>query len=161
MSDVEYAYPGLSSKIVSGAREIDRLGVHLEALRSRRVMVICGPNILRSSDVVYRVEWAAGERLVGRFADVAPHSPIDVLRAALVVARRVLPDTVISVGGGSTVTIAQGLALLLSTGRDLNDFAMRFEPPNQVRPPLAQLPEVTTCRIRSSSTPAPSTSASG
>lgn len=144
MSDVEYVYPGLRCTIVSGASEIDRLGTHLEALGAQRVMIVCGPNILRSSDVVDRVERAAGERLVGRFSDVEPHSPIDILRAALVVARRVQPDTVISVGGGSTTTIAQGLALLLNTDRDLKDFAMRFEPPDRVLAPLAQLPEVTT-----------------
>jgi alcohol dehydrogenase class IV len=144
MSDIEYVYPGLACTIASGASEIDRLGVHLDALGVQRAMVVCGPNILGSSDVVHRVERAVGERLVGRFSDVAPHSPVDVLRTALAAARRVMPDALISVGGGSTVTIAQGLALLLSTDRDLKDFATRFEPPDRVLAPLMELPEVTT-----------------
>ncbi len=144
MSDVEYAYHGVAGTIVSGPEEIDRLGVHMGSLGVRRAMVVCGPNILRSSDVIGRVERAAGARVVGRFSGVEPHSPVDVLRAALEVARQVKPDTVISVGGGSTVAIAKGLALLLSTEHELQDFETRFEPPDRVLAPRQPLPKVTT-----------------
>lgn len=144
MSDVEFNYPALPASIVSGINEIDRLGKHMDLRGARRVMVLCGPNILQNSNVVDRVERALGERCVGRFSDVSPHSPVDVLRAALTVARRLQPDTLVSVGGGSTVTTAQGLALLLSTDRDLIDFAARFVPPDRVLPPMAELPTVTT-----------------
>jgi alcohol dehydrogenase class IV len=140
MTEVEYVYQGLPSEIVCGQAVIDQLGQHLKVWGSERAMVVCGPNTLRSSNLVERVEHAVGSRLVARFSGVAQHAPVAVLRQALVVAQGVRPDTIISVGGGSALALSNGLALLLSTDRDLKDFAPRFDRSGQELPPLAALP---------------------
>ncbi len=138
-----YSYTGLPQQVRSGPREIDALDASLAALGSQRVMILCGQNVLHKSDVVSRVEKAIGEMAVGRFEGVATHSPVEVVRAARDAAQGMRPDTILSIGGGSAVTIAKGVALLMSTDRDLYDYRIRFEPPATVIPPEHPLPEVT------------------
>ena len=57
------------SDAISGlCRTLDRLG-------AQTAMIICGPTILQSADVVPRVQQALAERCVGLFAGVLPHAP--------------------------------------------------------------------------------------
>ncbi len=144
MSDNEetYSYAGVAQQVRSGPREIDSLDSSLAALGSRRVMILCGQNVLHKSDVVSRVEKAIGEMAVGRFEGAATHSPVEVVHAARDVARELRPDTILSIGGGSPITIAKGVALLLSTDRDLEDYRVRFVPPATVIQPTLALPDV-------------------
>src|SRR5262249_60510527 len=92
-------------------------------------MVVCGPSILRSSDVIRRVQEALRERYVGLFAGVAPHAPVPTLEEAVAVARDLAPEALVSVGGGSTHDTAQGMATLLAEGGDIHDYERQFEPP--------------------------------
>jgi alcohol dehydrogenase class IV len=138
----DYRYSGLAQEIRSGHVAIPSLAPILDGAGARRAMVICGPNILAKSDVVQRVEAVLGDRFVGRFTGVAPHSPLDVLHTATDAARRLAPDVLVSVGGGSTVTIAKGVSLLLATDRDIRDFQLRFEPPDRVIESTIPFPDV-------------------
>jgi alcohol dehydrogenase class IV len=142
MARVEYNYRSFPSEIVCGPDEIGSLETRLAGLGIQRAMVVCGPNTLRSSDLIARVERAGDTRVAGRFDGAAQHAPVAVLREALATARELNPDALVSVGGGSALALANGLALLLSTDRDLEDFAARFEPPNRPLPPLLPLPEL-------------------
>jgi alcohol dehydrogenase class IV len=142
MTQVEYTYRSFPGEIVCGPDGIGSLGTRLAELGIQRAMVVCGPNTLRSSDLVARVERAGGNRIVGRFAGAAQHAPVAVVREALAVARGLDPEALVCVGGGSALALANGLALLLSTDRDLDDFATRFEPPDRRLAPLLPLPEL-------------------
>ena len=126
-----------SQRIRTGEEEIDHLGDHVDALGSEKVLVVCGPNVLARSDVVPRVEAALGARLIGRFADARPHTPIGALMEAHALCQKLEPDTVLSVGGGSTMAIAKGLALLDATTQELSSYAMRFDPPDSVVMPVS------------------------
>lgn len=136
-NDILFDLTSISQRIRTGQEEIERLGAHLDALDARKVLVVCGPNVLNKSDVVARVEAALGGRLAGRFAEAKPHTPIAALMAAHEVCQRLGPDTVLSIGGGSTMAIAKGVALLDATSDELSSYAMRFEPPDHVVMPAS------------------------
>lgn len=106
-------------------------------------MICCGPHVLAESNVVLRAEAALGSRLVGRFSGVLPHSSLESLAAATEATRVMRPDVIVSVGGGSTVTIAKGAALLMNTDRDVRDFRIKFLPPDEIVKPSFRYPEVT------------------
>jgi len=95
-------------------------------------MVICGPSILEKSDVVRRVQESLGDRCVGLFPGVAPHSPVATLDEAMRLAEEVKPDALVSVGGGSTHDTTKGIATLLGEGGKIHDHQVIFEPPDRV-----------------------------
>ena len=86
-SILNFTYRGLAQEIICGPDAISGIGESLDRLGASRAMVLCGPSILEGSDVVQRVQAALGERCVGLFSGVAPHSPVEVLRQAVDAAR--------------------------------------------------------------------------
>ena len=100
-----------------------------------RAMVTCGPSILEKSDVINRVQNALRDQLVGLFSSVEPHSPVDTLDEAMLLASDVKPDVLVSVGGGSTHDTTKGIATLLGEGGRIHDHQVIFEPPNKVTYP--------------------------
>ncbi len=145
---MQFSYNSVEQEIVCGPDSISGMNASLDRLGVSRPMVVCGPNILRESNVVQRVREALGERCVGLFSGVEPHSPMEVVYEAGAVARELRPDALVSVGGGSTHDTCKGMAVLLAGGHDLHDFEIRFEPPDKVfipdlpsgRPPIISVP---------------------
>lgn len=95
-------------------------------------MVVCGPSILEKSDVVRRVQDALGDRAVGLYSGVAPHSPVHTLDEAMRLADDLKPDALVSVGGGSTHDTTKGIATLLAEGGKIHDHQVIFEPPDKI-----------------------------
>jgi alcohol dehydrogenase class IV len=145
---LQFSYNSVEQEIVCGPDSISGMNASLDRLGVSRPMVVCGPNILRESDVVQRVQEALGKRCVGLFSGVEPHSPMEVVYEAGAMAKELRPDALVSVGGGSTHDTCKGIAILLAGGRDLHDFEIRFEPPDKVfipdlpsgRPPIISVP---------------------
>ena len=93
---------------------------------------MCGPTILSKSNVVQRVEGALGGKYVGIFSGVTPHSPINTVEEGVQVCKELNPDVIIAVGGGSTSDTAKGISMVWSGGGDIHDYAIQFEPPNNI-----------------------------
>ena len=129
---LQFGYSSLNQDWVCAPDAISGMGASLNRLGVSRAMVVCGPTILESADVVQRVQEALGERCVGLYPGVAPHSPVAVLDDAVAVARELGPDALVSVGGGSTSDTCKGIAVLLAEGGDIHDYEVLFEPPDRV-----------------------------
>ena len=129
---LQFSYSSVPHDIVCAPDTISGLGHAVDQLGARTAMVVCGPSILRSADVIPRVQHALGKRYAGLFAGVAPHAPVHTLEEAMAVARELQPEALISVGGGSTHDTAKGIATLLAEGGDIHDYEVRFEPPDRV-----------------------------
>lgn len=129
---LKFRYSSLAQDIICAPDAISSIGDSLDKLGAERAMLVCGPTILSKSDVVQRVQDALGERSVGLFSQVAPHSPVEVLQDAVALARELEPDVLVSVGGGSTHDTSKGIAMLLAEGGDIHNYEVRFEPPNRV-----------------------------
>jgi alcohol dehydrogenase len=128
---LQFSYSSVAQEIVCDTDAISGLGHRLDRLGAKTAMVVCGPSILRSSNVIRRVQDALGERYVGLFAGVAPHAPVPTLAEAVAIARDLQPQALLSVGGGSTHDTAKGIATLLAEGGDIHDYEGHFEPPDK------------------------------
>ncbi|MBM3226742.1 MAG: iron-containing alcohol dehydrogenase [Candidatus Tectomicrobia bacterium] len=136
---LQYRYSSVAQEIVCDTDAIAGLCGTLDRLGAGRAMIVCGPSILRSANVIQRVQEALGTRAVGLFAGVAPHAPVQTLQEAVEVAREARPEALISVGGGSTHDTSKGIATLLAEGGTIHDYEIHFEPPDKVSiPPLTQ-----------------------
>ena len=116
-----YSYNSAAQEMVCAEDAISGLSGIVDRLGGTRVMAVCGPSILEKSDVVTRVQAALGDRWVGLFSGVAPHSPVDTLDEAIRLAHDLKPDALVSVGGGSTHDTTKGIATLLGEGGTIHD----------------------------------------
>ena len=127
-----YSYSSVAQEVVCGPDAISGLPGVLDRAGVSRAMVVCGPSILEKSDVVQRVQAALGDRYLGLFSGVAPHSPVHTLDEAMRLAERLKPDALVSVGGGSTHDTTKGIATLLGEGGSIHDYQVIFEPPDKI-----------------------------
>ena len=142
MSALKFRYSTVDQDIIFGPDAICTVGDALDRATPRKPLIVCGPTILKHADVVQRVERALGDRLVGTFSGVAPHSPVKVLQEAIAQARQLRPDSLISIGGGSTHDTCKGIATLLAEGGDIRDHEVRFEPPDTITIPDLSNPKI-------------------
>jgi alcohol dehydrogenase class IV len=127
-----YIYNSIAQEVVCAEDAISGLPGILERLGGTRAMVVCGPSILEKSDVVRRVQDALGDRAVGLYSGVAPHSPVHTLDEAMRLAEDLKPDALVSVGGGSTHDTTKGIATLMAEGGKIHDHQVIFEPPDKI-----------------------------
>jgi alcohol dehydrogenase class IV len=127
-----YNYNSVAQEVVCAPDAISGLPGVLDRAGVKRAMVVCGPSILEKSNVVDRVKAALGERWVGLFSGVAPHSPVHTLDEAMRLAADFRPDCLVSVGGGSTHDTTKGIATLMGEGGKVHDYQVIFEPPDTV-----------------------------
>lgn len=137
-----YSYSSVAQEVVCAPDAISGLPGVFDRAGVSRAMVVCGPSILEKSDVVQRVQAALGDRCLGLFSGVAPHSPVHTLGEAMRLAERLKPDALVSVGGGSTHDTTKGIATLLGEGGSINDYQVIFEPPDKI-----VLPDLSSDRV--------------
>ena len=111
----------MGQEVICASDAISGLPGVLDSIGATRAMVTCGPSILEKSDVIQRVQAALGDRFVGMFSGVSPHSPVNTLDEAILLAADVKPDILVSVGGGSTHDTTKGIATLLGEGGRIHD----------------------------------------
>ena len=79
--------------------------------RRQRALVVCGRTVA-GGDMLVSVRRALGAGLAGVFTGVEAHTPLTAVEAGLEAVRECQADTIISVGGGSTIDAAKGIAIL-------------------------------------------------
>ncbi len=102
------------SKILCGAKALAGLGSELRILGARRAVIITDAGV-RAAGLVDRALLAAGERCVGVFDGVVPDPTYECAQAALDYCRSVQADSLVSLGGGSSIDCAK-LTLVALTG---------------------------------------------
>ena len=139
---LSYRYNPLHQDIICSENAIDELAKAVDDLGCSRALITCGPTILRSCDVVPRVQEALGSRYVGTYSGIAPHSPVETVESGVQMAKETQPDVFISVGGGSTHDTTKAMATLLAEGGDIHDYEIIFEPPNRITVPPTTSPKL-------------------
>ena len=118
---VSYVSNSVKHEIVCDVDFISGLHAVLERAGATRAMVLGGPSILNQRDVVPRVREASGDRFAGLYSELAPHSPVATLDAAVGLAKETGASALVSVGGESTHETAKGVATLLAEGGRIHD----------------------------------------
>ena len=140
VSAFEYSNPRVE-RIVFGRGVVNQLADEVRQLGAERVFVVTSPSIARSY-LLEAVRSALGDLCVGVYDTVKPHSPTDSIAVAAKQAADASADAFVSVGGGSSIDTAKGMAALLAEGRPLKDLATHFIPPDKKEVPDMPAPKM-------------------
>jgi alcohol dehydrogenase len=94
----------------------------VRALGCSRALVVTDSVLAKSTDVPSRVEKALGDACAGIYSDVVPDSGVHLVDAGAAFARERGADCIVSVGGGSAIDTAKGIAIVLKEGGSLRDY---------------------------------------
>jgi alcohol dehydrogenase class IV len=109
------------TKIVYGEGASADAGLEMSALGGKRPLLVTDAG-LRAAGLADGVLKALGQACAGVFDEVPQDSGVHVVEKAAELARSAGADAVVSLGGGSVLDTAKGLALLLSEGGRLQDY---------------------------------------
>lgn len=94
----------------------------VRALGCARALVVTDSVLATRTDVPARIEKTLGESCAGVFSDVVPDSGVHIVDAGAAFARERGADCIVSVGGGSAIDTAKGIAIVLKEGGSLRDY---------------------------------------
>jgi len=109
------------TRIVYGEGTAAEAGIEMSALGGRRPLLVTDAGV-RAAGLVDGVRKALGKSCAGVFDEVPQDTGVHVVEKAAEAARAAGADGVISLGGGSVLDTAKGLALLLTEGGRLADY---------------------------------------
>lgn len=104
-----FTFPGLFNRVIFGNGCIAQVGAELDRLSEGRRALI-----LSTAGQKARAEALAqqiGPRAAGVFAGAVMHTPIEVTQEAVAAFRQSGADTIVSLGGGSTIGLGKAIAL--------------------------------------------------
>lgn len=90
-------------RVISGIGALARLPAVLDSVNARRAMVVTGSTLAGKTDLVSRVEAAAGPAHAGTFSGCGQHVPASTVANAVEHAARLKADALIVFGGGSPI----------------------------------------------------------
>lgn len=110
------------TRIVYGARSAGDVAMELRGLGCEKALVVTDRFLYDNTDLVKGIEKTLGDSCAGVFADVPSDSGLHVVNQGFRLAKERGAQGVVSVGGGSVIDTAKGIALLLREGGELQDY---------------------------------------
>ena len=111
------------TRVVFGAGSIKRLGELAAELQFRRTLLVSDRGMLASGHVDEALEPLADKGIdVVRFHDFAENPDTAVIDAGCEFARSLAIDSIIAVGGGSSLDCAKGINFVLTNGGRMHDY---------------------------------------
>jgi len=111
------------TRVCSGVGAVERLPRICSELGVRRALVVCGKTVA-GGPILTRIRGALGSAFAGVFDEAAAHTPIPCVERGVDAVKRLGADVVVSVGGGSTIDAAKGIAIMCASGGDLAPYAI-------------------------------------
>jgi len=111
------------TKVVFGENTIFDVAIEVENLKCKRALIVTDKDLIKSTDIPEKIKKALGSLVVGIFAEVEPDSGIHIVDQGAKIGKEVGADCLVSVGGGSAIDTAKGMAILLQEGGRLRDYA--------------------------------------
>lgn len=136
----EYSNPRVE-RIVFGKGRIRAVGAEVARLGAGRALVVVSPSVAKTA-LLSTIRHSLGTSCAGVFDRVKPHSPTETIHEAAAETRARNADVLISVGGGSAIDTAKGIAVLLAEGGPLPRFGVRFTPPDRKEVPALPAPKL-------------------
>jgi len=110
------------TKIVFGEKTANDAGIEVAELGCSKAFVVTDPGVV-AAGLVERVVKALAKKYVGIYDKCIQDSGVHVINEAAALAKEAGADCLVSVGGGSTIDTAKGMAVLLKEGGKLEDYA--------------------------------------
>lgn len=103
-----FIYEALSLRVIVELGGLLRIEQEVERLGGKRVLLISTPSKQAEAEAVVK---ALGSRLVDHFNEEAPHVRIEVAQAVRLRAKASAADSIVALGGGSTIGLAKAVAV--------------------------------------------------
>lgn len=136
----EFSNPRVE-RIVFGRGKVATVRDEIVRFGASRALVVVSPSVAQTA-LMEKVRIALASGCAGVFDRVRPHSPTDAIQEAADAAISAKADVLISVGGGSAIDTAKGIAVLLAEGGPLPRFGVRFTPPDRKEVPALPAPKL-------------------
>lgn len=109
------------TRVVFGDGTLGELGLECKRLGVERAVIVTDAWLRKNSDVVTRALAALGARAAGVYDGVVPDTGVEVIDQGAAYCRSVGCDGLVSVGGGSAIDTAKGMAIVLTEGGSIRD----------------------------------------
>lgn len=114
-------------------------------LGCRRALLVVSTSLRKSTEVIDRIQAALGERCVGVWDGMPPHTPREAVLDVATAARDAGADVIVTIGGGSLTDGAKAARVALAEGIvGIDDFDGLHSKPNSKLLPVKQICAPTT-----------------
>jgi len=110
------------TKIVFGENTVNDAGIEVSELGCSKAFIVTDPGVV-AAGLVERVQKALGSKFVGIYDKCIQDYGVHIINEASALAKEAGADCLVSVGGGSTIDTAKGIAVLIKEGGKLEDYA--------------------------------------
>jgi len=110
------------TKIVFGENTALDVTIEVENLKCKKALVVTDRELAKNTDIPERIKKVLGNLCVGIFSDVEADSGIHIVNQGAKLGKELGTDCIVSVGGGSAIDTAKGMAILLKEGGKLQDY---------------------------------------
>ena len=111
------------TKVVFGENSALDVAIEVEGLKCKRVLMVTDRDLYKNTDLPKRIEKALGHLSAGIFSDVEADSGLHIVNQGAKLGKELGVDCIVSVGGGSAIDTAKGIAIVLREGGRLEDYA--------------------------------------
>jgi alcohol dehydrogenase len=112
----------LPTKILFGPGTAKEVGMEVDELKGTKALIVTDRDLVKTN-LVNIVHKALGSRCAGIFSDVTPDTGVHIINAGSEYGRSLGTNILVSVGGGSAIDTAKGIAICLTKGGRLEDHA--------------------------------------
>lgn len=119
--DLSFIYRN-PTKIVFGEKTANDTGIEVAELGCGKAFIVTDPGVVEVG-LVERVQKALGNKYVGVYDKCIQDSGLHIINEGAEVAKAAGADCLVSVGGGSVIDTAKGMAILLNEGGKIEDYA--------------------------------------
>jgi len=111
------------TKVVFGENTALDVAIEVESLKCKKALIVTDKDLVSNTDLPERVRKTLGNLCAGIFSDVEPDSGIHIVNQGAKFGAGRGADCLVSVGGGSAIDTAKGMAIVMKEGGRLQDYA--------------------------------------
>ncbi|MDD5748264.1 MAG: iron-containing alcohol dehydrogenase [Actinomycetota bacterium] len=135
----EFQVPG---RVVCSEHSVDSIGTELDKIGANNVLIITDKGVEKAGlvELVENGLESGSAKLSGIFNEVPPNSEIKVVQRCYEMVQSVGADSLVSIGGGSSIDTAKATAILMCEGGNLLDHQSAVYAPSGTLPPHIAVP---------------------
>jgi alcohol dehydrogenase class IV len=111
------------TKVVFGENTALDVAIEVENLKCKKALIVTDKDLIKNTDIPEKIRKILGSLCAGIFSDVEPDSGIHIVNQGARFGTGRGADCLVSVGGGSAIDTAKGMAILMKEGGRLQDYA--------------------------------------
>ncbi len=150
-----FTYDALPQERVHFGKSVrDALGTEVDRLGAKRVFVAASKTLHRQTGAISLLATTLGDKCVAIFDDIAEHSKLDGVLAAVKTARDAMADLLVGVGGGSIIDGLKIVQLALTENVQTLDDLIALARTRSTKPPAIRQIAIPTTLSGAEVTPA-------